>query len=253
MKSNVVLGIDVGGSGIKGAPVDTKKGIMLTERHRIETPQPATPEQIALTITELVGVFDWKGPIGVGFPAAVQNGIVQTASNIDASWIGVHAEQLFADTTDCSTLVMNDADVAGVAEMKYGAGQKKKGLVVLVTVGSGIGIVMFTQKKLVPNMELGHIIMPNGKTGEAYAADRIRKEESLSWEQWGKRFNEYLCYLETLLYPDLFIVGGGVSKKMENFRHLFCCQTKVVPATLLNEAGIIGAAYAAKKRFMKTT
>ena len=165
MGSKVFFGIDVGGSGIKGAPVDIKKGVMLTERHRIETPQPATPDNIAGAIKKLVKEYDWTGPVGVGFPAAVQGGIVKTASNIDKSWIGVDAEKLIMQATGCQTLVLNDADSAGIAEMKYGAGKKDKGLVVLITVGSGIGVVMFTRKKLVPNMELGHVIMPNGKNG----------------------------------------------------------------------------------------
>jgi len=251
MKSIQVLGIDVGGSGIKGAPVDTKKGVLLEDRLRIPTPQPATPEAVVDTIKEIVDHFHWKGVVGVGFPAAVQNGIVRTASNIDKSWIDVDVQSLLKTKTGCDSLVLNDADAAGVAEMKWGAGKGNKGLVVLVTVGTGLGFVMFTRKKLIPNMELGHAIMPNGIKGEEYAADRIRKELSLSWEEWGSRFNEYLSYMEQLLYPDLYIIGGGVSKKMEKFMDQIQCQTPVVPANLLNEAGLIGAAYAARKAYKK--
>jgi polyphosphate glucokinase len=249
MANKKVLGIDVGGSGIKGAPVDIEKGELTMERFRIDTPQPATPKAVSKTINEIVKHFKWNGPIGVGFPAAVQNGVVKTASNIDKSWIGVNAQTEISKVTGCPTLVLNDADAAGVAEMKYGAGRKNKGSIILITVGTGLGFVMFSKKKLVPNLELGHLLMPNGVTGEEYAADRIRKEEELDWTEWGARFSEYLSYVEKLMYPDLFIIGGGVSKKLDKFNEVIKCTTPVVPAKLLNEAGLIGAARAASKEF----
>lgn len=248
MKATEILGIDFGGSGIKGAPVDIDSGKLMEERLRIETPQPATPKAVADTIAQIAKHFKWKGkPIGVGFPAASRQGIILTATNIDKSWIGVDANKLISEATGCPTLVLNDADAAGIAEIKYGAGAENKGLAMMITVGTGIGTALFVKKRLVPNLEWGHILMPNGKTGEQYAADRIRQEENLSWDEWGKRFNEYLMLIEKLCYPSLFIIGGGVSKKMDQFKKQISISTPVVPAQLLNNAGIIGAAAAAKK------
>ncbi len=251
MKIREVMGVDVGGSGIKGAPVDTKKGILLDDRHRIPTPEESKPEKISKIIKELIDHFNWKGPIGIGFPAVVQQGVVKTASNIDKSWIGVNAADLFAKETDCPVYLVNDADAAAIAEMKFGAGKNNKGLVLLMTVGTGIGTVLYTKKKLVPNMELGHVILPNGKEAEAYCSDGVRKELDLSWEDWGKRFNEYLVYMEALLRPDLIIIGGGLSKKMHKFEDVITIKTPIEPAKLLNEAGLIGAAVGARKTFKK--
>ncbi len=247
MKHKEVLGIDVGGSGIKGAPVDLKSGELTKERYRIPTPLPATPDAVVDVIAELVEHFKWKGPIGVGFPAVVQQGVVMTAANIDHSWIGVNVEKMINIKTKDSVRVVNDADAAGLAEMKFGGGKKNKGLVLLLTVGTGIGTVLFSKKKLTPNSELGHIIMPNGIEAEKYCSDGIRKQEELSWTEWGARFNEYLSYMEQLFWPDLIIIGGGVSKKMEKYGDQININTPVKPAKLLNEAGLIGAALSAKK------
>ncbi len=249
MKQKGILGVDIGGSGVKAAIVDTKKGILLTERHRIATPSPATPEAVAKVMKEMAEHFSWKGPIGIGFPSVVQNGVVQTAANIDKKWIGVNAEQIFAESTGCNVHVLNDADAAGVAEIRFGAVRKHKGLVLLITVGSGIGVVLFARKRLVANLELGHIIMPNGIEAEAYASDKVRKDNDLSWEDWAKRFNEYLCYMESLIWPDVIVLGGGVSKKMDQFSKYFTCRTPIVAASFLNEAGLVGAAIAARRKF----
>jgi polyphosphate glucokinase len=245
MKFKRILGIDIGGSGIKGAPVDIKTGKLTELRHRIPTPIPATPESVALVIKRIVEHFGWKGPVGCGFPAVVQNGVVKTAANIDKSWIGVNAQELFTKTTGLPTIVLNDADAAGMAEVKYGAGKKFKGTILLVTVGTGIGSVVFSKGKLLPNTEFGHIIL-NGKDAELYASDAVRKNENLDWDVWAKRFDEYLHELERLLWPELIIIGGGVSKKKKKYADYLTVKSKVVAAKLQNEAGLVGAALAAK-------
>jgi polyphosphate glucokinase len=245
MKNQVVLGIDIGGSGIKGAPVDISTGEFLAERHRIETPTPATPEAIAQVIKQLAEHFNWTGSIGCGFPAVVQNGLVYTASNIDASWININAKKLFSKVTGLKVTVINDADAAGLAEMKFGAGKKNKDFVLIITVGTGIGTAIFTRRKLLPNTELGHIQL-HGDSAERYASDATRKKDELEWESWAGRFNEYLAALEKLFYPDLIILGGGLSKKPEKFLHLLTPRTPIVTARLQNNAGIVGAALAVK-------
>jgi polyphosphate glucokinase len=248
MKLKYVLGIDVGGSGIKGAVINTKTGKLEEPRHRIPTPLPATPDAVADTIQEIARHFSWNGAIGVGFPSVVQRGVVQTAANIDETWIGLNVERIISQRTGCDVCVVNDADAAGLAEMKFGAGQKNKGVVLLATVGTGIGTVLFSQGKLVANTELGHILL-NGVDAEKYASDAVRQRENLSWEAWGERFNEYLLYMEKLLWPDLIIIGGGVSKNDDKFFNKFTVKTRVVPAQLLNNAGMVGAAVAAKNAF----
>lgn len=245
MKFKRILGIDIGGSGIKGAPVDIKTGKLVELRHRIPTPVPATPESVALIIKHIVDHFDWNGPVGCGFPAVVQNGIVKTAANIDKSWIGCNAQELFTKTTGLPALVINDADSAGMAEVKYGAGKKFKGTILLITVGTGIGSVVFTRGRLLANTEFGHLIL-NGQDAELYASDAVRKNEDLNWATWAKRFNEYLLEMERLLWPELIIIGGGVSKKMHKFAEYLTAKAKLIPAQLQNEAGLIGAALAAK-------
>lgn len=241
-----VLGIDFGGSGIKGAPVDTKTGKLIGERHRIPTPMPATPEVVSDVISEIVRHFKWNGPIGIGFPSPVLNGIVKTAANIDKSWIGVDVQELFRKKTGHIVCVVNDADAAGFAEMKFGEGKGHKGTVLLVTIGTGIGTVLFTNKKLVANTELGHIYLENGMEAERFAADSTRTDKELSWDEWGERLNVYLNKMQQLFWPEIIIVGGGVSKKPEKFIHTIHVPTKIVMARLKNEAGIIGAALAAK-------
>jgi polyphosphate glucokinase len=240
-----VMGIDIGGSGIKGAPVDVVKGELVAERYRIPTPQPSKPDAVAEVVGEIVRHFDWQGPIGCAFPAIVQHGVTRSAANVDEEWIGTDAVKLFMDATGCPVRVLNDADAAGVAAMAFGAGQNQNGVVIMLTIGTGIGSAIFLDGKLVPNTELGHLQI-QGKDAEHRASDRIRKEENLSWKQWGKRLNEYLQHVEFLFSPDLFIIGGGVSKKHDKYFKYLELQTPIVPAELRNEAGIIGAAMAAR-------
>jgi polyphosphate glucokinase len=240
------LGIDIGGSAIKGAIVNTQTGKYVTERFRIETSQPPLIGETIATVQKLVEHFNWKGPIGCGFPAVVQNGVVKTAANIDKAFIGVNANDLFSKATGCRVTVQNDADVAGFAELKFGSVKDFMGLAIFLTVGTGIGSALFNQGLLMPNSELGHIFMKNGLKGEKYTSDAAKKRENLEWNDWGKRFNEYLQYLEKLFYPDLFIIGGGTSKRLDKFEKQLTIQTKVIPAKLLNDAGIIGAALFAK-------
>ncbi len=245
MKLKKILGIDIGGSGVKGAIVDTKKGKLLTERYRIPTPQPATPDAVADVIKQIVKHFKWEGPIGVGYPGVLQQGVARTAANVDDSWIDKDLNKLFAKKTGCKVHVVNDADAAGMGEMKFGSGKGFKGVAFLVTVGTGLGTVVFTNGELVPNMEMGHIML-NGADAEKYASDAARKADKLEWKEWAGRFNEYLNRIEDLLWPDLIIIGGGASKKDDKFIPHLKTRAKVVPATLLNEAGIIGAAMASK-------
>jgi polyphosphate glucokinase len=240
-----ILGIDIGGSGIKGAPVDTDTGELLAERFRLPTPEPATPKKVAQTVTELVQHFDWTDAVGYGFPAAIQHGIVRTASNIDKSWIGTNVVELFSKATNCLTGVINDADAAGLAEMKFGAGKDQPGVILMITVGTGLGTAIFSDGKLLPNTEFGHVILRN-KIAEHYASDASRKDKELSWKKWGKRFDKYLNRLEDLLWPDMIIIGGGASKKFDRFSEYFTVKAHVMPARLLNDAGIIGAALAAE-------
>ena len=241
-----ILGIDVGGSGIKGAIVDTVEGVLLTDRYRIETPQPATPDAVIETISAIIKNFGWTGLVGCGFPAAVQNDIVKTASNIDNSWIGVNAAQQIQKATGCITRLVNDVDAAGLAEVEFGAGANEKGTIFMAAFGTGIGTAVFHNHQLVPNSELGHIPL-NETTAENYTANSVRERDDLSWEVWGGRVNEYLTLIEQLFWPDLFIIGGGVSKNFDEFKPYLNLETKVVPAESRNHAGIIGAALAAKE------
>lgn len=238
-----VLGIDVGGSGIKGAPVDLETGRLLKERERIDTPLPATPEAVAGATRELVDRFEWKGPIGIGFPAIIRGQIVWTAANIDKSWIGVDGQAIFAKTTGCPVKLLNDADAAGLAEMRFGAGRSHGGSVLVLTAGTGIGSALFYHGALFPNTEFGHIEM-HGMAAEKYASAAVRKTQDLSWPDWGGRFNEYLQKMERLLAPDVIIIGGGVSKKFDKFAPYLDVTAEVCPAQLFNEAGVVGAALA---------
>lgn len=238
-----ILGIDIGGSGIKGAPVDTESGEFLAERFRLPTPEGGKPEAIAQTVAEVVRHFKWQGPVGCGFPAAVRSGVVVTAANIHKSWVGVNAPALFSQATGCAVQVVNDADAAGLAEMTFGAGKGRKGVVLIVTIGTGLGTCLFTQGILVPNLELGHIEI-DCEDAELFASDAARKRDDLSWKKWAKRLDNYLTRLEQLVWPDMIILGGGVSKKQEKFLPLLTVQAEVTPALLLNDAGIVGAALA---------
>lgn len=236
-----ILGIDIGGTGIKGAPVDTRSGKLLAERHRIATPQPATPTAVAGAVGEVVRHFGWKGPLGCAMPAVVQQGRLRTAANISRRWLDVNAVERFRAASRCAVSVINDADAAGYAEMHFGAGRGKTGLVIMVTLGTGIGTALFINGHLVPNTELGHMEV-RCKEAEEWAAESVRVAKSLSWKKWAKRVDAYLSALHRYFWPDLFIVGGGVSKKHEKFLPRLTVPTRVVPAKLRNDAGIIGAA-----------
>lgn len=238
-----ILGIDIGGSGIKGALVDTGTGTLVTDRHRIPTPSPSTPAAVTKVIAKLVKHFEYEGPLGCTFPARIKHGAPQIAMNVDKTWIGVNAEARFEEATGCPTVVLNDADAAGVAEMRFGAGRGRTDLVLLLTFGTGIGSALFVNQVLVPNTELGHLEF-GGKHSETYASDRARKRDDLSWEAWAGRVQEYLEHIEFLVDPDLIIIGGGVSKakrKKKYFHHLQL-EAELVTAELKNEAGIVGAA-----------
>ena len=242
-----ILGIDIGGTGIKGAPVDIEKGVLVGERHRIKTPDPATPDAVADVVAQLAAHFQWTGPLGCAFPAAIKNGVAQTAANIDAAWIGTDAAQFFTERSGCVSRVINDADAAGVAEMEFGAGKGKPGTLFMLTFGTGIGSAIFTNGMLVPNTELGHIHI-RGKEAEHRASDKARRDDGINWAKWAERVSEYLNVLEALFWPDLFIIGGGVSKKPQKFIDALTTRTPVVPAELQNEAGIVGAAMWASGR-----
>lgn len=239
-----ILGIDIGGSGIKGAPVDVANGELTAERFRIPTPQPSTPAAVADGVAEIARHFRWQGPIGCTFPAIVRHGVVYSAANVDKAWIGTDGQALFAERTGCPVVLRNDADAAGIAEMRFGAGRGKQGLVLMLTFGTGIGSALFYNGVLIPNSELGHLEV-RGKDAEDRASDRVRKDKDLTWEKWAERVNEYLGRLDLLFSPDLYIIGGGVSKKQDKFLHLLSTQTPVMMAEMLNEAGIVGAALAA--------
>ncbi len=241
-----LMGIDIGGSGIKGAIVNTRTGELVSERYRLVTPQPATPDAVGDVVAQLAQHFDWRGPIGCTFPAVVQNGIVRSAANVDKSWIGTPGETLLQQKTGLPVLLLNDADAAGIAEMTFGAGKGQQGVVIILTFGTGIGSAIFSSGQLVPNTELGHLEV-RGKDAEWRASAKVRKKKKLSWVEWAARVDEYLTRLEVLFSPDLFIIGGGVSKRHEKFLPLLTRRTPVIPAQLRNEAGIVGAALAALK------
>lgn len=241
----VLLGIDIGGSGIKGAPVDTATGQLAGERHRIPTPAGAKPEDVQLVVAELVEHFGLKGPVGVTFPGIVQGGVTLSAANVDAGWVGLDADRLFTQATGHEVHLVNDADAAGLAEAKFGAGKDVAGVVLVLTFGTGIGSALIHDGKLVPNTELGHLWLRE-KHAETWASDRARERDDLNWKQWAKRANKYLQHLELLFSPDLFIIGGGLSRKAEKWLpHIELSRTKLVPAALENEAGIVGAAMVA--------
>jgi len=240
-----VLGIDIGGTGIKGALVDLPSGEILTDHLHWPTPQPATPGSVSAVIKKMIGHFQFNGPVGVGFPGVIRRGVVGSATNLSPVWIGKNAEKLFKKSARLPFVVINDADAAGIAEMSYGAGQKEKGTVVLITLGTGIGSAVFRGGSLVPNTELGHLPL-HGRDAEKIASAKAREKHDWSWKKWSKRVREYLRMVERLMSPDLIIVGGGVSRRAEKWlpRATQGIQTKVVPAKLYNEAGIVGAAMA---------
>jgi polyphosphate glucokinase len=244
---HLVLGIDVGASGVKGALVDVQNGRLQGERYRVPTPQPATPEAMAAAFAEIVAFFSYKGPVGCGFPAIVKRGVAYSAANIDAGWIGVSVEETFSRACGTPVWATNDADAAGMAEMRYGAGRGEPGVVILITIGTGLGSALFYRGMLVPNTELGHLLWERGKPAEAFCSSVARERSKISRADWAKRFNKYLHHLERLFSPDLFILGGGESKYFDQYAEYLNPKANVVPAQLLNNAGIIGAAvYAAE-------
>ncbi len=240
-----ILGIDIGGSALKGAPVQVESGALTKERIRIKMPERSTPDAVAECFGELVDRFQWQGPIGCTFPGVVKHGTILTAANVDKGWKGVQAQELFSGRTGLPVRVLNDADAAGVAEMQFGAGQGHMGTVIMLTFGTGIGSALFTKGVLLPNAELGHLQL-NGKDAEKRASARVRSLKQLTWKAWAKRVNEYLAYVDFLFSPDLYIIGGGVSKNYHRFLHYFTSEAEIVPAKMFNDAGIVGAALAAR-------
>ena len=241
MTGTTIVGIDIGGTGIKGAPVDLTTGALAGERIRMLTPSPATPSAVAAVVVPLLDEIGVDGPIGVTLPGVVTGGVIRTAANIDKKWLGMDVVELFEKATGRPVAVVNDADAAGIAEMKFGAGAGRRGVVMMITLGTGIGTALFVDGALVPNTELGHLHLHHGEA-EHFAADSAREREDLSWEEFGERVNQYLALIQRLFWPDLIIVGGGASKKAEKFFTQFTVDTEVVPAALQNEAGIVGAA-----------
>ena len=240
-----VLGIDIGGSAIKAAVVNTATGELRGARMRVETPAGALPEDVAALLQQLVRNLSWRELIGCTFPGIVRGGVIASAANMNAAWVGVDAAELFSRATACSTFLLNDADAAGLAEVEFGAGRGQCGVTLLLTLGTGIGSALFLDGRLVPNSELGHIEI-RGKAGEQRAAARVRSEKDLSWKAWAKRVDEYLQKIEFLLSPDLIIIGGGVSRSHEKFFRYLKTRARLVPAQHYNDAGIIGAACAAR-------
>jgi polyphosphate glucokinase len=241
------FGVDIGGSGIKGGLVDLEVGQLVGERIRIETPQPSLPDPVYGVVAKIVGSFGWTGQIGVTFPGVMKNGVAHTAANVDKSWIGTDVDAALEKLIPGSVVTLNDADAAGIAEMRYGAGRDQGGVVLMLTFGTGIGSALFTDGHLVPNTEFGHIQVDGGD-GERRASAAARERENLDYPAWARRVDRYLDVLEAGLWPDLIIVGGGVSKKAHKWVPLLTTRTPVVPAQLQNDAGIVGAALAAHQR-----
>lgn len=238
----VILGIDIGGSGIKGAPVNTDTGELTAERCRIPTPAGAKPEDVKGVVRQLAEHFSLEGPVGVTFPGIVQGGHTLSAANVDPGWIGLNADELLTRATGREVHLLNDADAAGLAEVRFGAGRDVPGTVLVLTFGTGIGSALIRDGKLIPNTELGHLWL-RAKHAESWASDRARERDDLNWKQWAARVSKYLQHLELLFSPDLFIIGGGVSRKADKWLpHLQLTRSRAVPAALQNEAGIVGAA-----------
>ncbi|MEE1750640.1 polyphosphate--glucose phosphotransferase [Streptomyces sp. NPDC006641] len=243
-----IFGVDIGGSGIKGAPVDLDRGDLAQERHKVLTPHPATPKGVVECVAEVIGHFDWSGPVGVTFPGVVTDGVTRTAANVDKGWVDTDARGLIGDRLGLPVTVLNDADAAGIAEMTFGAGRGRKGTVIMLTLGTGIGSALFVDGRLVPNTELGHLEL-NGHDAEKHASTKAKEDEDLSWHHWAHRVQKYLAHVEMLFSPELFIIGGGVSRKADKFLPLIeHVRAEMVPAELQNNAGIVGAAMAASGR-----
>jgi len=241
-----ILGIDVGGTGIKGAIVNIETGELVSEKHRIPTPKGAKPQDVAEEVAELVEHFNWKGKVGCGFPAIISHGKALSSGNIHKSWRGTDVEDLFSKRTGLEFKVANDADVAALAAITFGAGKDKMGSIITITIGTGLGSGMFYDGKLIPNVELGIIPYKNYKKIEHYAADSARKRENLSYKEWGKRFNRFLKIVEVMFSPDLIILAGGASKKLDKYEKYLTVEVPVIASQFENEAGIVGAALLAK-------
>lgn len=244
--TNTGFGVDVGGSGIKGGLVDLDTGALIGERFKVATPQPSTPDAVAAAVATVVGEFDWKGPLGVTYPGVVTNGIVRTAANVDKSWIGTNAAEVIgAELGGRQVAVLNDADAAGLAEQRYGAGKDHDGLIVLLTFGTGIGSAVIYNGVLLPNTEFGHLEV-GGKEAEHRAASSVKERKEWNYQRWTEEVTKVLVVIENAIWPDLFIAGGGISRKADRWIPMLKNRTPVVPATLLNTAGIVGAAMAAQ-------
>lgn len=240
--SSIFLGIDVGGSGIKSALVDVDAGTLVTERVRVETPQPATPESVTSTLAAMVAGYSYDGPLGVGFPSVMRKGVAKTANNIDKNWIGRKVTEIFQQATGRATAVLNDADAAAVAEARFGAAAGVPGLVLTITFGTGIGSGLLVDGELVPNLELGQIELDGKVPAESYFSARARKREHLSWDEWGTRANRYLRHVDLVFNPDLIVLGGGLTKYWGEFAGMLDQSLPVVPASMGNNAGLVGAA-----------
>ncbi len=241
----VVLGIDIGGSGMKGALVNSKTGEMLTERFRIPTPESRKPQEMAEVVKKIVEHFNHKGPVGCGFPTIIRRGVCKSKGNLHKSWVNVNVRELFSKVTGLPVTVINDADAAGYATMNYGIGRDKEGFVVMITIGTGLGSGAFFNGELIPNFELGQIPYKKFKKIETWAAASAKENEGLSFKEWGKRFNIFLKYVDLLISPDWIILGGGTSKDFDEYKDYITIETPVIPAELRNQAGIVGAAAAA--------
>ena len=242
-----ILGIDIGGSGMKGALVNIQTGEMSTERYRIPTPKSRTPKAMASVIAEIVNHFNYTGPVGVGFPTIIKNGVCKSPGNLHKKWVDVNVEELFSEAINLPVTVVNDADAAGFATMNYGIGKDQKGLVINITIGTGLGSGAYFNGELIPNFELGQIPYKKYKKIELWAANSVRERKEMSYSQWGKRLNTFLKYVELIVSPDLIILGGGASKHFEEYKDCIKIDTPVVPALLKNHAGIIGAAVIGSK------
>jgi len=236
-----VLGIDIGGSALKGAPVDTRTGRLLAERYRIATPSPLTPSQMGRAAAEIAAQFSWRGPIGVGFPGVIHGPRILTSANLHPEFIGCDGEKLFAKATGRRVALTNDAAAAGLAEMKFGAGRDFAGKALLLTLGTGVGSSLFYRGTVIP-CEFGHLPWKDGKPAEKWVAASVREKKNLGWDEWGRRLGKYVGVLETILWPELIIIGGGVSAKHQKFFKYVKPRARMVPAEFLNHAGIVGAA-----------
>ncbi len=251
MSQQGILGIDIGASGIKGGLVDVKSGLMLTDRHRFDTPSGGKPQDMARTVKRLVDHFEYRGPVGVGFPAIVSRGIAKSASNIDDSWIGTNIEELLNKETGLHIHALNDADAAGIASMRYGVGKpfSEDGTVLMVTIGTGLGGGLFVDGTLMPNLEIGQIFLRSQKVvAERFISNRVRKDNNMSWKEFGKRFGKFIKHVDEVMNPDLIILGGGASKSFVEYKEYLRCNAEIKPAILRNTAGTIGAAVYAYNR-----